>query len=100
VILLSVMSVEFRELRWAIVAARHRSLRQAAETLNIRQSTLSRGLHGLEEKLGAVPFERADGGTRPTIEGQEFLVAAKGIVEEAEAISARLKIRSRGGAAG
>jgi hypothetical protein len=69
VILLSVMSVEFRGLRWAIVAARHRSLRQVAETLNIRQSTLSRGLRDPEEKLGAVLFERTNGGTRPTIEG-------------------------------
>jgi DNA-binding transcriptional LysR family regulator len=61
------MSVKLRELRWAIVAAQHRSLRQAAEMRNIRQSTLSRGLRGLEEKLGAVLFERTNGGTRPTI---------------------------------
>jgi hypothetical protein len=37
-----VVSVELRDLRWAIVAAQHRSLRQAAEVLDIRQSTLSR----------------------------------------------------------
>ncbi|MCW6511981.1 LysR family transcriptional regulator [Lichenifustis flavocetrariae] len=71
------MSVELRDLRWAIVAARHRSLRQAAEALNVRQSTLSRGLRALEFRLGAVLFERTNGGTRPTIEGQEFLEAAQ-----------------------
>lgn len=90
------MSIELRELRWAVTAAQHRSLRQAAEALNIRQSTISRGLRDLEYKLGATLFERTNGGTRPTIEGQEFLETARRIVEEMEAISARLKIRSRG----
>lgn len=90
------MSVEFRALRWAIVAARHRSLRQAAEALNVRQSTLSRGLRDLELQLGATLFERTNGGTRPTIEGQEFLEAAQHIIDETEAITARLKTRSRG----
>ena len=89
-------TIEFRDLRWAIVAAQHRSLRQAAETLNVRQSTLSRGLRDLEHRLEAVLFERTNGGTRPTIEGQEFLEAAKNIIQETEVIAARLKIRSRG----
>jgi DNA-binding transcriptional LysR family regulator len=92
----SVMTVELRELRWAIVASQHRSLRQAAEALNVRQSTLSRSLRGLEHKLGATLFDRTNGGTRPTIEGQEFLDAARRIVEETEAMTWCLKTRSRG----
>jgi len=88
--------VELRELRWAIVASQHRSLRQAAEALNIRQSTLSRCLHDLEYKLGATLFERTNGGTRPTIEGLEFLGSALHLIEETETIAARLKTRSRG----
>lgn len=90
------MAVEFRDLRWAIVAAQHRSLRQAAEALDIRQSTLSRRLRDLEYQLGATLFERTNGGTRPTVIGQEFLGAARRIVDETEAITARLKTRSRG----
>jgi len=90
------VTIEFRDLRWAIVAAQHRSLRQAAEALNIRQSTLSRGLRDLEYKLGATLFERTNGGSRPTTEGQEFLDAARRIVEETETIATRLKTRSRG----
>ena len=89
-------ALEFRDLRWAIVASQHRSLRQAAETLKVRQSTLSRSLRDLEHRLGAVLFERTNGGTHPTIEGQEFLEAARRIVEETEAIAVRLKTRSRG----
>ncbi|WP_354130929.1 MULTISPECIES: LysR family transcriptional regulator, partial [unclassified Bradyrhizobium] len=88
--------MEFRDLRWAIAASQHRSLRQAAETLNIKQSTLSRCLRNLECKLGSTLFERTSGGTRPTIEGQEFLDAARRVVGEADAMTARLKTRSRG----
>lgn len=61
------MAIEFRDLQWAIVAAQYRSLRQAAEALNIRQSTLSRGLRDFEFQLGATLFERTNGGTRPTV---------------------------------
>ncbi|MGY4403660.1 LysR substrate-binding domain-containing protein [Bradyrhizobium sp. USDA 3315] len=90
------MPVEFRELRWAITASQHRSLRQAAETLRIKQPTLSRRLRDLEYKLGVTLFERTNGGTRPTIEGQEFLNAARRIVDDTERIAARLKSHSRG----
>ncbi|MGY4356354.1 DNA-binding transcriptional LysR family regulator [Bradyrhizobium sp. i1.3.6] len=92
----STVPVEFRDLRWAIVASQHRSLRQAAEALNIKQSTLSRRLRNLECKLGSTLFERTNGGTRPTIEGQEFLDAARRIVGETDTMTARLKTRSRG----
>ncbi len=90
------MTVELRELKWAITAAQHRSLRQAAEKLSVRQSTLSRGLRSLEAQLGATLFERTNGGTRATVAGQEFLDAARRIVDETEAITARLRTRSRG----
>lgn len=91
-----VVSIELRDLRWAIAAAEHRSLRQAAEVLNIRQSTLSRALRDIEHHLNAVLFERTTGGTSPTVEGREFVEAAKRIVEDTDAIIARLKKRSRG----
>ena len=63
------VGVELRALRWAIIAAQHKSLGRAAETLNIRRSTLSRGLRDLEHRLGAILFERTNGGTRPTLAG-------------------------------
>ncbi|MBR1175328.1 LysR family transcriptional regulator [Bradyrhizobium sp. KB893862 SZCCT0404] len=90
------MPVEFRDLRWAIAASQHRSLRQAAEALRVKQSTLSRCLRNLEHKVGSALFERTTGGTRPTIQGQEFLDAARRIVGDTEALTTRLKIHSRG----
>lgn len=74
------MTVELRDLRWAIVVSQHRSLRQAAEALNIQQSILSRRLRDIEYRLGAALFERTTGGTRPTAVGREFLVTARRIV--------------------
>jgi Bacterial regulatory helix-turn-helix protein, lysR family len=59
--------MELRDLQWAIAAAQHRSLRQAAEARYIRQSTLSRSVRSVEHQLGAALFERTNGGTRPTI---------------------------------
>ena len=90
------VNLELSQLRWAIVVAQHRSLRQAAEVLNVRQSTLSRRLRALEYQLGSALFKRTNGGTKPTIEGQEFLEAARRIVEESDAITEQFKTRSRG----
>ncbi len=90
------MSVELRDMKLAIVASQHRSLRQAAQTLNIRQSTLSRRLRDMEYRLGAELFERTNGGTRPTVAGVEFLVAARRILSETETALHNLKARSRG----
>ncbi|WFU85579.1 LysR family transcriptional regulator [Bradyrhizobium sp. CIAT3101] len=45
--------MEFRDLRWAIVASQHRSLRQAAEALRIKQPTLSRCLRNLEHVVAS-----------------------------------------------
>lgn len=94
------MRVEFRELRWAIAASQHRSIRQAAESLRVKQSTLSRRLRDLEHKLGGALFERTNGGTRPTIEGREFLDEARRIVGESEAMTNRLQARWRGESGG
>lgn len=90
------MTIELRHLRWAIVASQHRSLRQAAEALNIRQSTLSRTIRDLEQCLGGALFERTNGGTHTTVAGREFLDSARHIVEETNTALARLRTRCRG----
>jgi DNA-binding transcriptional LysR family regulator len=90
------MDVGLRDLKWAVIAAQHRSLRKAAESLSVRQSTLSRTLRSLEDRVGAELFERTNGGTRPTAVGHEFLQAARHIIEETDAAFARLKDMSSG----
>ncbi|MBU3889758.1 LysR family transcriptional regulator [Methylosinus sp. KRF6] len=91
------MNSELRDLKWALVASRHRSLRQAAETLNTRQSTLSRRLHDLECELGVDLFERTTGGTKLTPVGREFLDLARPIVDEADRLFLTFKTRRNGG---
>jgi molybdenum-dependent DNA-binding transcriptional regulator ModE len=83
-------------MKWAIAVSQFRSLRQAAEKLNMRQSTLSRRMRDLEQEVGATLFERTNGGARLTPAGQEFLEAARRIIEETELMVSRLKTRSRG----
>jgi len=90
------VTVELQDLKWAIMAAQHRSLRQAAGTLGIRQSTLSRRLADLEQRLGTVLFERTTGGTRPTTAGLEFIETARRILDDVDSAVRRLNARSRG----
>jgi len=90
------VDVEFQDLKWAITAAQHRSLRQAAQTLRVRQSTLSRRLADLEYRLGAVLFERTTGGTRPTVAGFEFIATARRILDDVDLAVRRLNTVSRG----
>lgn len=90
------MPAELRDMRWAVVASRHRSLRQAAETLRVRESTLSRRLRDLEYRLGTELFERTANGTRLTAIGEEFIAVAQHILAEADVAFARIKARGRG----
>lgn len=55
------MTIEFREMKWAITVSQHRSLRRAAEFLQVRQSTPSRRMQDLEHRLAAKLFERTNG---------------------------------------
>jgi len=90
------VDLELRDLKWAIVTSQHRSLRQAAEALQVRQSTLSRRLKHIEHLLGAALFERTNGGTHPTVAGLEFLESARRIIAETDCALRMLRTRSRG----
>ena len=90
------MPIELRHLRYVIAADNHRSFRQAAASLCLKQSTLSRRIHQLEDELGVLLFTRHSGGVRPTTAGQEFLRRAKRITEEVRTMTALAKAGSRG----
>lgn len=83
-------------MRLAVVTSQHRSLRQAAEALNIRQSTVSRRLHEIERQLGVLLFERTNGGTNLTTVRLEFVASAKRILDDVDTELRRIKSRSRG----
>jgi DNA-binding transcriptional LysR family regulator len=89
------MTIELRDLRWVIAASQHRSLRQTAETLKIRQATLSQRMRYLEHRIQAQLFVRTNGGTSLTDAGLDLLEAAQRIVADSDATIERLKLRSR-----
>lgn len=78
--------INFHHLRYSVSAAEHGSFRRAAETLLLRQSTLSRKIQELEHIVGVRLFERSNAGVRPTRAGQHFLRSARSILEQVNAL--------------
>lgn len=70
------LSFDFRLFRYVLASAEHGSFRRAAATLNVQQSTVSRGVRSLEHRVGADLFERSHAGIRPTPAGDRFLQEA------------------------
>jgi DNA-binding transcriptional LysR family regulator len=62
----------------------------------MRQSTLSRRLRDLEHRIGAILFERTNGGTHLTAAGLEFVQFASRILEDAETALRNVRSRSQG----
>jgi DNA-binding transcriptional LysR family regulator len=90
------MTVELRQLRYTVAAADYRSFRQAAEALRLKQSTLSRRIRQLEDRLNVVLFERSHAGVRPTEVGNEFLRTARRIIEEVDTMTLAATAVGRG----
>lgn len=54
--------IEIRQLRYAVATADAQSFSRAAAALNVKQITLSRRVHQLEEQLGVKLFDRTTRG--------------------------------------
>jgi DNA-binding transcriptional LysR family regulator len=67
------LTLDLRNLRYAIKVAERGSFRRAAAELGIQQSTISRRVQILEARLGAIIFERHSSGVRLTQAGETFL---------------------------
>jgi DNA-binding transcriptional LysR family regulator len=76
--------IEIRQLRYVVAAADTRSFSRAAATLSVKQSTLSRRVSALEERLGVKLFERTTRGAEPTENGRVFIEQARRIVTDVE----------------
>lgn len=78
------MGIEIRQLRYAVMTADTQSFSRAAAALNVKQSTLSRRVMQLEERLGVKLFERTTRGAEPTENGRVFIEQARRIVTDIE----------------
>jgi DNA-binding transcriptional LysR family regulator len=83
------MKLTFRQLNYAIAAARYGSLTAAADALHISQPSISTAITQIEETYGRALFVRQRGaGISLTAFGQAFLAKAKEIVANVEALEA------------
>ncbi len=80
------MDVGLRHLEFAAAAAEYGSFRRAAEMLHTRQSTVSRSVQQLEDRLGVSLFTRSSAGVRPTPTGLQFLKTARRLIGDFDAL--------------
>jgi DNA-binding transcriptional LysR family regulator len=88
--------VDLRQMWYAVMAGQQGSVRRAAVLLNVRQSTLSRRIHQLEEQIGIPLFDRSAGGVSPTQAGREFLRIVGRILQEIDDVVRRARSTGRG----
>ncbi len=79
-------AIDLQHLRYAVAARDQGSLRRAAESLLVQQSTLSRCIRQLEHSIGMTIFERSSGGVRATDAGRDFLHLARSILEQVDSL--------------
>lgn len=73
-------------MKYAVEVARVGSLNKAAENLILAQPNLSRSIKELESELGIQIFKRSTKGMSLTVEGEEFIGYAKGIIDHIEQV--------------
>ncbi|MDK2766938.1 MAG: LysR family transcriptional regulator [Sphingomonas sp.] len=78
------MAIEIRQLRYAVATADTQSFSRAAALLNVKQITLSRRVHQLEEQLGVKLFERSTRGAEITENGRPFIEQARRIITDVD----------------
>lgn len=88
-------AIKLHQLRYIMSAAHHGSFRRAACALDVQQSTISRRIRELEERLGAPIFERGHFGVRLTRDGERFLDGAQGALAELDRAVDRIGAAAR-----
>ncbi|TNE59203.1 MAG: LysR family transcriptional regulator [Sphingomonadales bacterium] len=88
--------IELRQLHYLITIAEFRSIRAAAEALNIQQSTLSRTIRAIEDDLGAMLFERHHNGVEFTEAGQAFIQEIKTVIKLLDRAKRYARLAGRG----
>jgi len=76
----------FAQLQYALMLQKFGSFKAAAARLKITQPALSLQISKLEKELGLSLFDRTQSPVTPTDEGYEFLVRAKEIISQVDAL--------------
>lgn len=88
--------IEVHLLRYALAAADSGSFSQAADRFGIKQSTLSKRIHYLEDRLGVALFRRSTRGVVLTDPGEGILRKARRIVDDIDALDEDCAAIARG----
>lgn len=88
--------IEVHLLRYALAAADTGSFSRAAGQFGIKQSTLSKQVHYLEDRIGLALFRRSTRGVVTTEPGETFLRKARSIVEDIDALDQECAAIARG----
>ena len=78
------MSIELRQLRYAVLTADSQSFARAAAKLNMKQSSLSRKVKDLEIRIGVKLFERTTRGAEVTENGKVVIEQARRIITDVD----------------
>ncbi len=90
--------IDLLQMWYAVATAQHGSIRRAAFMLIVRQPTLSRKIHDLEEEIGITLFERSTGGAFPTRVGHNFVRDMEHILQEIDDMVVTARSIGRGDA--
>ncbi|WP_320177666.1 LysR family transcriptional regulator [Roseovarius pacificus] len=74
---MNIPEIELRCLRYFLASAENGSFRKAAIVLNVQESSISRRIRDLEDKLGTSLFHRCSTGVRLTYAGHIFLASVR-----------------------
>lgn len=88
--------MDVRHLQYIIASARNGSFTAAGHELNVRQPIVSKRIKELEDELGVFLFDRSTAGARLTPTGEEFVVAARRIVEDLDRLAERARASGAG----
>lgn len=70
-------AIELRHLCYFVAACEHGSFGKAATALKVQESTVSRSVRDLEDRIGASLFHRHSGGVFLTVAGERYLLHAR-----------------------
>lgn len=76
------LGIEIRHIRYFIAACEYGAFRKASAALEVQESTISRNIRDLEDRLGASLFHRQVGGVKLTFAGEGFLRRARTVLQE------------------
>jgi LysR family transcriptional regulator, cyn operon transcriptional activator len=88
--------IDLRSLKFFVEVAHRQHLSRAAEALHISQPALSRQIQGVEAELGLSLFDRRGKRLVLTGAGEDLLLRATALLEQAQQLSARAAAHGRG----